>query len=202
MWIEKTYLKSSTNGINCLTNEQHPFYLPKFYKDQYYLLVQQFLMTEILEYIQSKSESEKHLDCWLAIVLVYNAFEIVSDLILEQSEFIISIVGINGKNSESGLVYDKVFRISGSTSKEYTYEEMINFIKNDVEKIMNHTIRISYAVKLPFEIIFWLALLFYYFQFSLFANIGLDGVLIIISHLLTVSRSFQQRKTYHEKIKE
>ena len=158
-------------------------------------------MTEILEYIQSKSESEKRLDYWLAIVLVYNALEIVSDLILEQSEFIISIIGINGKNGVSGLVYDKVLRISGSTNKEYTHGEIVNFINIDVEKIMNLAINISYAVKLPFEIIFGLVLLFYYFQFSLFASIGLAGVFIIISHLLTVTRAFLQRKAYHEKDK-
>ena len=120
-------------------------------------------MNEILKNIHSKSESEKRLDYWLAIVLVYNALEIVSDYILEQSEFIISIIGINGKNGVSGLVYDNVLRISGSTYKEYTHGEIDNFINIDFEKIMNLAINISYAVNLSFEIIFGLVLLLYYF---------------------------------------
>ena len=99
-------------------------------------VVQPFLMAEILEYIQSKSESEKRLDYWLAIVL-YSIY---------LKKFWYDIKGIwiyllnywnQWRSGVSGLVCNKILWIFSILIKNYT-KKKVNFISTNINKILKH----------------------------------------------------------------
>ena len=161
-------------------------------------ILQPVLITLILEYIQNLNEN-KEIYYGLALVIIYNILDVISIIIMEQSEFLQAVIGINAKHGIVGIIYNKVLKISQATNKQFSQGEIMNFINVDAEKISNISANLSNAARLPFQVIFSLWFLFYYLEFSLFASIGWGVIFTFINYLIGIIRGYIQRKIYFEK---
>ena len=164
-------------------------------------IAQPVLIALILDYIQNKSGNEKEIYYGLALILSYNLLDVISNLIMEQSDFIQAVIGINSKHGIVGMIYDKVLMTSTSTNNRFSQGEIINFINVDVEKISNIASNLSNATRLPFQIIFSFCFLFYFFEFSLSASMGWGAFFTLLNYLIGVTRGLLQSKIYSEKDK-
>ena len=165
------------------------------------LISQPILLILIIRYMQKPNEYDKGLVYGLSLVITYNIVDIISNLITDQSDFVQSIVGINARHGITGMIYDKALKISQSTNKRFSHGEIINFINIDVEKIKSISSNLSNAVKLPFQLIFGLGFLFYYFTFLLSASMIFGILFILINLLIGLIRGILQRKIFYHKDK-
>ena len=133
------------------------------------------------------------------LVIIYNMLDVISNLIMEQSDFLQAVIGINAKHGVVGVIYDKVLKISQATNKKFSQGEIINFINVDAEKISNISANLSNAARLPFQVVFSFWFLFYYLEFSLFASLGWGVIFTFINYLIGVTRGYIQGKIYFEK---
>ena len=155
----------------------------------------------ILRYLLNPHEYYYGIYYGLTLVISYNLLDVISNLITDQSDFVQSIIGINAKHGLTGIIYDKAMRISQSTNKKFSQGEIINFINVDVEKLRSITSNLSNAAKLPFQLIFGLGFLFYYFTFLLSSSLIFGILFIILNLLIGLARGIIQKKVYYEKDK-
>ena len=155
----------------------------------------------ILRYLLNPHEYYYGIYYGLTLVISYNLLDVISNLITDQSDFVQSIIGINAKHGLTGIIYDKAMRISQSTNKKFSQGEIINFINVDVEKLRSITSNLSNAAKLPFQLIFGLGFLFYYFTFLLSSSLIFGILFIILNLLIGFARGIIQKKVYYEKDK-
>ena len=165
------------------------------------LIAQPLLVIQILSYMQNSAENSKGIAYGLFLVIFYNVLDIISNLISDQCDFIQSTISVNSKHGIIAMIYDKVLRISHTTNKDFTKGEIINFINVDVEKISNITFDLSNVVRLPFQLIFAIWFLFYYFDFYLSVSVALGVLFILLNLLIGVMREIFQRKICNEKDK-
>ena len=165
------------------------------------LIAQPLLVIQILSYMQNSAENSKGIAYGLFLVIFYNVLDIISSLISDQCDFIQSTISVNSKHGIIAMIYDKVLRISRTTNKDFTKGEIINFINVDVEKISNITFDLSNVVRLPFQLIFAIWFLFYYFDFYLSVSVALGVLFILLNLLIGVMREIFQRKICNEKDK-
>ena len=165
------------------------------------LIAQPLLVIQILSYMQNSAENSKGIAYGLFLVIFYNVLDIISNLISDQCDFIQSTISVNSKHGIIAMIYDKVLRISRTTNKDFTKGEIINFINVDVEKISNITFDLSNVVRLPFQLIFAIWFLFYYFDFYLSVSVALGVLFILLNLLIGVMREIFQRKICNEKDK-
>ena len=164
------------------------------------IIAQPILTTLILEYIQDQSEG-RGLYYGLSLVIGYNLLDIISNLLMEQSDFIQMVLGVKSSHGIIGVIYDKVLKLSAATNKTFSQGEIINFIDVDVEKIPKLVIVLPLAARFPFQVVFGLCFLFYYFGYSLFAGIGFGIIFTFLNYLIGLGRAALQKRILKEKDK-
>ena len=118
---------------------------------------------------------------------------------MEQSDFIQMLLGVKAIHGIVGIIYDKILKLSSATNKIFSQGEIINFIDVDVEKISKLVTILPLAVRFPFQVVFGLWFLFYYFGYSLFAGVGFGIFFIIWNYLIGKAREVLQKKVLREK---
>ena len=114
------------------------------------------MTTMILEYIQNPGENDKSFYFMLSLVIGYNILDVVSNLLMEQSDFLQMLLGVKATHGIIGIIYDKVLKLSSATNKLFSQGEIINFIDVDVEKMPKLAIILPLAARFPFQVVFGL----------------------------------------------
>ncbi|CDW87468.1 abc transporter [Stylonychia lemnae] len=82
------------------------------------------------------------------------------------------MVGVSSVNSLVVLIYEKLFRISSATNKQFSQGEIVNFIQVDAESLFILSFDMPTMIKFPTILILSTAFCFYYLGLSFFAGIG------------------------------
>lgn len=163
------------------------------------LIIQPILITLILEFIQKPPGQDGGIWYGLGLVLAYIVVDLCESLSWEQGSFIQTTLGIKANHGVVSLIYEKILRISSATNKHFSQGEIINFIDVDVERITNLAFVFPLVARFPFQLLFSIGFLFFYFGISIFVAIGVGCVLGFLNFCSAKTRAALQRKILREK---
>ena len=128
------------------------------------------------------------------LVVLYVFCTISSKLISEQASYRQGLIGTKAYGAMVSTIYSKILRVSPATNKEFTQGQIINFIQVDSEKVSQVAFVFPGVAKLPFQLIFALVYLFYYFGVYIFIALGVCLVIVFINFFFAVINAKFQEK--------
>ena len=160
-----------------------------------WIICQPILISLILDYIDTDSQSDGGIGYGLFLVIIYVMLDFMSNIISEQINIIQKLLQIKVKNGIVCLIYEKILRLSSATNKNFTQGEIINFIDVDANKIRYLLEEFSLVMRFPILVIFGFGLLMYYFGYAIFA-----GAAIGVTSFLTLFMIEKIHATIENKI--
>ena len=118
----------------------------------------------------------------LTLALIFTLIQSGTYFISENVMFEQSMLGCKATNALIGLIYDKQFKISAATNKQFKQGELITFVQVDAEKMNLISFQFPVVASLPLMITVGFFLLFYYLGLSV-----ITGVLIMLGSFYTNS---------------
>ena len=152
-----------------------------------WICMQSVLISLILGYVDSDSNDISMFHGFV-LISAYIGLDLLQNIMTEQISLIQNWLEIKIKNGVTSLIFDKVLRISSSSSKEFAHGEIINFISIDINKTKDLCIRLTLVIRFPILVVFGVLLLISYFGYSIVAAfvVGLTSFifLFVIEKLL------------------
>ena len=144
-----------------------------------------------MEYIQDHTGTKSKERALMFVALIFIT-QFLSKLIYENAFFYQLSLGAKASHSLASLVYSKTMRISSATNKKYKKGDIVNFIQVDARKLIFLAESLPSVARLPLVLVFSVAMLFVYFEYSFFSGLSTILILVIINYYLAkVTSRFQ-----------
>jgi ABC-type multidrug transport system fused ATPase/permease subunit len=147
------------------------------------------LISKIVTFMETPSGEDGGI--WLGITYL-GAFIFLgtaANVLEEQANYLQYILGNKAYAALVATIYHKTLKVSPSTNKQFEQGEIVNFIQVDVEKAYEITLVFPQVARLPIQLIFCLAFLFYHFKYYLFAGFGIAIVIIVLNYYIAIYNS-------------
>lgn len=141
-----------------------------------------------------KNNQEQLIFPFPILIISMLLFKIIFIFLSRKCNFLVSFIGSKTVLQLNTLVYDKLLRTVTYNKNNYSEGELINYIENDSEKFGEFLADCPSTIIFPYQLCFYIYLLFQYFGPSfLFGFAGLIVMLIFIAY-------FQKSKTHFQKL--
>jgi ABC-type bacteriocin/lantibiotic exporter with double-glycine peptidase domain len=137
----------------------------------------------------------------IGLVFAYIFASTGANIFNEQANFYQNLLGDKAYAALIALIYNKTLKVSPSTNKQFGQGEIINFIQVDAMKAAEVAWCFPPVARLPIQLMFSLAFLFYYFGVYLFAAFGIAFVMIVLNFFIAIWNSKLQDKVLERKDK-
>ena len=148
----------------------------------------------MISYMEKPRGKDGGIAYGIFLVVLYVFCTISSKLISEQASYKQGLIGTKAYGAIVSTIYSKILRVSPATNKEFTQGQIINFIQVDSEKVSQVAFVFPGVAKLPFQLIFALVYLFYYFGVYIFIALGVCLVIVFINFFFAVINAKFQEK--------
>ena len=130
---------------------------------------------------------------YLVIIMIICKFIIT--FLFRFEEFTVKFTGVSISIQLKALIYDKLLQVATYNKSASSEGELINNIQIDAEKFSDFLISCPNTLILPFQVTFYIYLLFQFFGFTFLFGFGsLVGLILIVAYL-------QKKKLKMQKLK-
>ena len=148
----------------------------------------------IVSYMESPEGEDGGKIYGAILVGSYILFNLLEKLIDEQSSFQQNLIGLKSHAAMVSIIYKKCLRISSATNKEFSKGEIVNFIQVDAERLGEVAFLFPGVSRLPFQLIFTIAYLIYYFGYFVLIPVGVGIIVIVLMYVLSLINAYLQTK--------
>lgn len=138
-----------------------------------------YLYRQILLTFQSNAKDQPILPLHYLIVLMLGSY-FINNFLYRKSDFLIAIIGSKTILQINALIYDKLLKVATYNKGNYSEGELVNYIQIDSEKFGDFISDSPKTLIFPFQLIFYVYLLFQYFGPSFLFGFGCLLMMIFV----------------------
>lgn len=151
-----------------------------------------FYLKEIMTYIEDKTGDVTRGRAIIFVVLILLTL-LVSRIIRENFLFYQQKIGAKASQAVTGVLYNKVLKISSATNKKYKLGDIITFIQVDSRRLLFLFETLPSVSRLPFQIIFCIIYLYMFVGFTFLVALVLLSIFIILNYYLAIAIAKYQK---------
>ena len=145
-------------------------------------IINVYLYRQILLSFQGGKETPLFPFQYLILLMLASKFIFI--FLSRKCDFLVSLIGSKTVIQINSLIYDKILRVATYNKSKFSEGELINFMQIDSEKFGEFLADCPSTLILPFQVGFYVYLLFQYFGYSFL--FGLAGLLVMIAFLVKI----------------
>jgi ABC-type multidrug transport system fused ATPase/permease subunit len=147
------------------------------------------LVSKIVTFMETPSGEDGGMWLGITYLAAFIFLGTAANVLDEQANFYQGILGDKAYASLTATIYHKTLKVSPSTNKQFEQGEIVNFIQVDAEKACEIAWWFPPVARLPIQLIFCLAFLFYHFKYYLFVGFGIAIVTIVFNYYVAIYNS-------------
>lgn len=102
-------------------------------------------------------------------------------------------LGAKASQSVTGIIYEKILKISSATNKLHSKGDIITFIQVDSQKLLFLFETLPTVSKLPFQIVFCIVYLYLFVGWTFLIALGIISVFVVGNYFLAIAISKYQK---------
>lgn len=130
-----------------------------------------YIYRQIILTFQNNQKDQPILPLKYLVVLMLSTY-FINNFIYRKSDFLVALIGSKTILQINSLIYDKLLKVATYNKDSYSEGELVNYIQIDSEKFGDFISDSPKTIVFPFQMIFYIYLLFQYFGPTFLFGLG------------------------------